>query len=155
MKLQRAFPGLLVGAALVAVTAIAVLGRPAPSEAAPRVTVYKSPTCGCCKKWVDHLEEHGFQVTAIDTSDVQSVKTRHGVPGALGSCHTALVDGYVVEGHVPADVIQRLLKERPVVAGIAVPGMPMGSPGMEGPTRERFDVLAFEKSGKTSVFARR
>jgi hypothetical protein len=119
------------------------------------VTVYKSPTCGCCAKWVDHLRESGYQVEVRDTADVQPVKTAHGLPGHLASCHTALVGGYVVEGHVPADVIRRLLRERPAVAGIAVPGMPGGSPGMEGPRKDPYDVIAFTRDGSTSVYESR
>ncbi|HEX2092963.1 MAG TPA: DUF411 domain-containing protein [Longimicrobiaceae bacterium] len=126
-----------------------------PAASGPVVTVYKTPSCGCCRKWVDHLRSHGFRVTSHDMADVQPIKRRHGVPGSAASCHTALVGGYVVEGHVPADVIQKLLRERPRVAGVAVPGMPMGSPGMEGPYSERYDVVSFDRSGKTAVYVRR
>lgn len=121
----------------------------------PEVTVYKSPTCGCCTKWVEHLRANGFDVTGADVSDLTQVKDRYGVPSELAACHTAIVDGYVVEGHVPADVVQRLLKERPAVAGIAVPGMPVGSPGMEGRYREPYNVLTFDRDGKTQIYARR
>ena len=116
------------------------------------VTVYKDASCGCCTKWVDHLKENGFQVTAHDTTDLMKVKTEHGVPGKLSSCHTALVDRYVVEGHVPADVVKRLLSEKPDVVGIAVPGMPMGSPGMEGNYSEPYNVLTFDRQGNTKVY---
>ena len=104
-----------------------------------------------------HLRTHGFPVKTEDVDDVGPVKRKHAVPGALQACHTALVDGYVVEGHVPADLIDRLLRERPAVAGIAVAGMPLGSPGMEAPGRtpERYRVHAFHRSGRTSVFAER
>jgi hypothetical protein len=119
------------------------------------VTVYKSPTCGCCTKWVDHIREAGFKVEVRDTPDVQPVKTGHGLPGHLASCHTALVGGYVVEGHVPADVIRRLLRERPDVAGIGVPGMPMGSPGMEGSYKDPYQVVAFGNDCGTSVYESR
>ncbi|HXH83934.1 MAG TPA: DUF411 domain-containing protein [Candidatus Tectomicrobia bacterium] len=104
-----------------------------------------------------HLREHGFAPTVHDTSDLRAVKTRHGVPRALESCHTALVGGYVVEGHVPADVIARLLRERPRVAGLAVPGMPVGSPGMEVPGHppQRYQVLAFGRDGATTVYEQR
>ena len=125
----------------------------APAWAA-EITVYKSPTCGCCKKWVDHLEENGFEVKSYDVRDVVSHKMRMGVPPALGSCHTALVDGYVIEGHVPADDIKRLLQQRPAVSGLAVPGMPIGSPGMEqGNRRDPYEVLSFTEDGSSSVFA--
>lgn len=104
-----------------------------------------------------HLRQNGFPVTTVDVDDVRPIKRRHAVPAALESCHTALVEGYVVEGHVAADLIDRLLRERPRIAGLAVPGMPLGSPGMESPGQapERYDVIAFERSGRTSVFARR
>ena len=123
----------------------------------PNVVVYKSPTCGCCKLWVTHLERNGFPVKSEDLDSLAAIKKRHGVPDAMASCHTALVDGYVVEGHVPADLIDRLLRERPSVAGIAVPGMPIGSPGMEVPGRpaDRYQILTFDRSGATTVFATR
>jgi hypothetical protein len=106
---------------------------------------------------VGHLRDKGFKVDARDVVDLDAVKRKHGVPEALESCHTALVDGYVLEGHVPADVIGQLLRERPKLAGLAVPGMPAGSPGMESPGRkaERYDVIAFDARGTTRVFARR
>jgi hypothetical protein len=106
---------------------------------------------------VDHLREKGFTVDARDVGNLAAIKRKHGVPTALESCHTALVDGYVVEGHVPADVIDQLLRERPKVVGLAVPGMPVGSPGMESPGRkaERYDIVAFDARGGTRVFARR
>jgi hypothetical protein len=106
---------------------------------------------------VAHLREKGFTVDARDVSDLTAVKRKHGIPPALGSCHTALVDGYVIEGHVPADVIDQLLRERPKVVGLAVPGMPAGSPGMEAPGQkpERYDILAFDARGATRVYARR
>jgi hypothetical protein len=121
----------------------------------PTMVVYKSPTCGCCTAWVDHVEANGFRVEVRDTVDVTPVKARHGLPANLASCHTALVDGYVVEGHVPADLIVRMLRDRPDVAGIAVPGMPMGSPGMEGPYKDRYEVLTFKQDGSTAVYATR
>jgi len=125
------------------------------SAHAAEVTVYKSPTCGCCQKWVDHLKTNGFSVNAINTDDLVKHKIANGVPYELGSCHTALVGGYVIEGHVPASDIKRLLKERPPVRGLAVPGMPIGSPGMEqGAHKDKYEVLAFDKQGKTSVYAR-
>jgi hypothetical protein len=121
---------------------------------AGEVTVYKSPTCGCCKEWVKHLEANGFKVQARDVADVTPLKAKHGVSPELGSCHTALVDGYVIEGHVPAADVRRLLKERPAVKGLAVPGMPVGSPGMEGPYKEPYSVLTFDEAGRTTVYAR-
>ena len=119
----------------------------------PTVLVYKTPTCGCCNGWVEHLREAGFTVDARDVRDLMSVKLDAGVPTGMTSCHTAIVDGYVVEGHVPAEHVARLVQERPDIAGIAVPGMPIGSPGMEGPNPEPYQVLAFSRDGSASVFA--
>lgn len=118
------------------------------------VFVYKDPGCGCCKSWIEHLRKHGFKVTSHDTRDMASVKSNFGVKGELQSCHTAMVGGYVIEGHVPAADIQRLLKQHSRVAGLAVPGMPAGSPGMESASPEKYNVLAFQKNGTTKVFAR-
>jgi hypothetical protein len=125
----------------------------AVDEDLPTILVYKSPTCGCCNGWIEHLEASGFTVDARDVRDLMSVKRDGGVPPAMSSCHTAIVDGYVVEGHVPAEQVKRLLAERPAVAGIAVPGMPIGSPGMEGPNPQPYQVLAFTHDGRTDVFA--
>lgn len=120
----------------------------------PVMTIYKTPQCGCCQKWVLHVAAAGFRPAINDVEDIDAIKRRFGVPAALHSCHTALVGGYVVEGHVPAADVQRLLKQRPKVKGIAVGGMPAGSPGMEMPGRaDRYDVLAFRADGSTSVFA--
>lgn len=137
----------------------------APAAAAPaaapvpngqHITVYKSPTCGCCNAWVEHLERAGFQVNIRDTPDVGVVNASFGIPDKVSSCHTAFVGGYAVVGHVPADLIEKLLKERPKVAGIAVPGMPVGSPGMEqGGQKEPYDVVLFTADGKTTVYAHR
>ena len=128
--------------------------QPAKEES-PTMTVYKSPTCGCCQMWVEIMEAEGFTVVTEDVADMSAVKTEHGVLPNLQSCHTAIVDGYVIEGHVPADEIQQLLAERPDVTGLAVPGMPVGSPGMEveGYEHAPFDVLRFDASGQTEVFA--
>ena len=120
---------------------------------AVEVVVYKDANCGCCKKWVAHLEANGFTVKAHNVKDLLARKTAHGVPPRLYACHTARVGGYVVEGHVPAVDIKRLLAERPKVRGLAVPGMPAGSPGMEGPRPERYNVLSFGKDGQTAVYA--
>jgi hypothetical protein len=126
----------------------------APAFAA-EVVVYKDANCGCCKKWISHLEANGFTVKAHDIKDLVARKTAQGVPPTLYSCHTAKVNGYTIEGHVPAADIRRLLKERPKVRGLAVPGMPVGSPGMEqGGHKDRYDVLTFDKQGKTGVYAR-
>ena len=138
-----------------AVAAASPSAAAADGAVLPVVDVYKDPTCGCCSKWVDHLEENGFTVRTTDTRDLAAFKASHGVPSEVRSCHTALVDGYVVEGHVPAADVRRLLDERPAVAGLGVPGMPVGSPGMEvpGTTAQPYDVMAFEKDGSTHVFA--
>lgn len=125
----------------------------AADQALPTVLVYKTPTCGCCNGWVEHLEAAGFTVDARNVNDIMTVKRDGGVPVAMSSCHTAIVDGYVVEGHVPADQVKRLLAERPEVAGIAVPGMPTGSPGMEGPNAQPYQVLSFAHDGTPAVFA--
>jgi len=118
-----------------------------------QIVVYKSPTCGCCGKWVDHLRQNGLSVKTIDVPDVSPIKRDNKLPVQLSSCHTALVDGYVIEGHVPAQDVKRLLKERPAVSGLAVPRMPIGSPGMEGPNPEPYSVLSFDRSGKIEVFS--
>ena len=118
-------------------------------------TVYKTPTCGCCQAWVNHLTASGFRVTTVDREDLAPIKAQHGVGEHLASCHTAVIGGYVVEGHVPAADIVRLLKERPAIAGITAPGMPSGSPGMEmpGAPADRYDVVSFDRAGATRVFA--
>lgn len=134
---------------------VGLLTAAAAQRPAATVEVYKSPTCGCCSKWVEHLRAEGFVVNTTNVDDIAAVKTKNGVPSGMQSCHTALVDGYVLEGHVPAADVQRLLKERPAIAGIAVPGMPVGSPGMEvsGVKAQPFDVMSFDKKGETAVFA--
>jgi len=119
------------------------------------IKVYKTPTCGCCKSWVEHLEQNGFKVEVMDMPDLSSVKAKYGVKPELQACHTAIVGNYVVEGHVPADLILKMINEKPAIAGIAVPGMPMGSPGMEGGTKESYTVLSFDSTGKSSVYAKR
>ena len=119
----------------------------------PPVTVYKDASCGCCKKWIEHMQASGFTVTAHDSADMDALKDHYGVPSDVRSCHTALVGSYVVEGHVPAADVDRLLKEQPKAAGLSVPGMVMGSPGMEGPTSRPYTVLAFQKTGATTPFA--
>jgi len=124
----------------------------ARASAQRAATVYKDPTCGCCTKWVDLLRANGFAVTIRNLADLD--RSRYVVPAALRSCHTAIIDGHIVEGHVPVADVQRMLKEG-AVAGLAVPGMPIGSPGMEvpGTARQPFDVIAFDKSGRSRVFA--
>jgi hypothetical protein len=121
--------------------------------AGPLVKVYKSRTCSCCNKWVEHMRTAGFKVEATNVADVGIYKLEYGVPRALASCHTAIVEGYVVEGHVPADDVIKMLRQKPEIKGITAPGMPMGSPGMEGPNAVSYDVIAFDADGNTSVFA--
>lgn len=118
----------------------------------PVVHIYKTPTCGCCADWVTHIEHAGFRTEVQDLPDLSAIKQRAGVPNSLSSCHTALVGDYVIEGHVPASTIRRLLAEKPAIAGIAVPGMPMGSPGMEGPRKDQYDVIAFTRDGRGMVY---
>ncbi|WP_420614944.1 DUF411 domain-containing protein [Candidatus Palauibacter sp.] len=119
----------------------------------PTIKVYKSPTCGCCALWVDHMREAGFELDVEDTDDMIGVKVDAGLPLQLQSCHTALVDGYVFEGHIPAEVIARFLAEKPSASGLAVPGMPIGSPGMEfGDRVDPYDVLQFDATGNTSIY---
>ncbi len=121
----------------------------------PTISVLRDPGCGCCLNWVAHLQKAGFKVSIAESPEMEAVKDRRGVPKAARSCHTGVIDGYVIEGHVPAADIRQLLKDRPAIVGLAVPGVPLGSPGMEssdGRTRP-FDVLAFDKAGKTTVFA--
>jgi hypothetical protein len=126
-----------------------------PSATLASIKVYKDPNCGCCKEWVKHLEQNGFKVEVVDMPDLSAVKAKYGVTDTLKACHTGVVNGYVVEGHVPADLILKMLKEKPAIAGLAVPGMPMGSPGMEGASAQHYDVLTFDRAGHTSVYAQR
>lgn len=125
-----------------------------PASATDAVDVYKSPYCGCCEKWVEHLQQAGFVVRTHDVNDVPAARQRLGMPERLGSCHTAKVAGYVVEGHVPAADIQRLLKEKPKAIGLAVPSMPPGSPGMESPKPVPYNTLLVQAGGATTVFAK-
>ena len=145
---------LLAAALLLAGVAVVVSFRPAPPNPDADVVVYKSPTCGCCVKWIDHLEEAGYTVRAENVVDMVSVKQREGVPMDLSSCHTAIIGDYVFEGHIPARVISDFLEEGPDLAGLAVPGMPIGSPGMEGWNPAPYDVIAFDGDGNRGVFER-
>jgi len=118
------------------------------------VVVYKSPWCGCCQGWVEHMRASGFEVTVREQEDLSAIKRMSGIPEQLQSCHTAFVGGYAIEGHVPAGAIERLLAERPRVRGLAVPGMPIGSPGMEGADPEPYEVMTFTQGGATNVYER-
>ncbi|MHB1071361.1 MAG: DUF411 domain-containing protein [Gemmatimonadaceae bacterium] len=154
MMSRRAWLGAAAGAAaLLGVrwwrgSAAAAMAGPATA-----ITVYASPTCGCCHKWVAHLEDNQFKVTVENLDPVAPMKRELGVPENLWSCHTARVEGYAVEGHVPADLIRKMIAERPAIAGIAAPGMPNGSPGMEGATKDFYEVIAFTRTGATEVYA--
>ncbi len=121
---------------------------------AAEMTVYKSPSCGCCGKWVEHMKMNGHTVEVRNMDDLDRIKKMAGVPDNLQSCHTAIVDGYVVEGHVPAAEVARMLRTRPKIRGLSVPGMPIGSPGMEGGTPERYQVMAIRPDGSASVYAK-
>jgi hypothetical protein len=150
----------------IAVSAVAVLAlglgaaaqqKSAAATALPKVTVYKTSSCGCCRLWVDHLKTNGFDVQAMDISaaEVRAVSKAAGLKDEDTSCHTAKIGNYVVEGHVPAADIKRMLTEKPAIAGLSAPGMPMGSPGMEqGNMKQPYDVLAFKKDGTSTVFAK-
>jgi hypothetical protein len=141
----------LAGSATVlTVSPLAALRR----AAATKIVVYKSPTCGCCKAWVTYVEKNGFTAEVHDVDDVTPYKKKHGVPDKMASCHTAIAGGYVIEGHVPADLIQRVLKEKPAIVGLATPGMPQSAPGMDM-GKVPYEVIAFTKEGKTSVYAKR
>lgn len=144
-------------AGVLAVAALITLpGAPSTSAEPAEIVVYKTLACGCCQKWVDHLRDSGMEVSVINVSSTQPIQSRVGVPRRLGSCHTAVVDNYWVEGHVPADLIKRLLREQPEnILGIAVPGMPPGSPGMESPNPVRYHILAYDSDGNTTIYATR
>ena len=139
----------------LAASALLAHSRPLHAQNLPKIIVSKDPTCGCCTGWVDHLRQAGFTAEVIETSEINRVKVRLGVPQDLASCHTAVIGGYVIEGHVPADAIKRLHAEKPAAKGLAVPGMPMGSPGMEmdGMAPETYEVVLFGPSGRRT-FAR-
>jgi hypothetical protein len=141
---------------LVGLTSFSACAEKPTSTNLPLLTVYKSPTCGCCIKWVEHMREAGFEVTVNDVDNVQPVKMRVGVPPGKGSCHTAEVGGYFLEGHVPASDVKRLLTQRPAAKGLAVPGMPLGSPGMEVPDgrKQPYDVELVANDGTTRRFSR-
>jgi hypothetical protein len=150
---RRDFVARTAGFAAAVLGADRVLAQPGP---ATPITVYKSASCGCCAKWVDHVREHGFAPTVHDEENMDAIKDEMGVPAEMRSCHTALLGKYLVEGHVPADDLRRLLAERPAIAGLAVPGMPGSTPGMAAPGQphEPYEVIAFARGAKPTVFAR-
>lgn len=139
---------------LLATLALLPLGARAQSPA-PAIEVYKSPSCGCCKDWIKHLQANGFTNLRVHDTGNSAARSRLGMPSKFGSCHTATVDGYVLEGHVPAADVKRLLKDRPAVLGLAVPGMPIGSPGMEVPGVKpaAYNVMSFDRKGQLAVYA--
>ena len=140
--------------AAIALTLFAVAGTADELAGQPTAIVYKSPSCGCCALWVEHLEEHGFAVETRESSDMNAVKQQLGVPKGLASCHTAVVnDSYVIEGHVPAEDIRRLFESGSDAKGLAVPGMPGGSPGMESAPATPYEVILFDEEGNTEVYA--
>ena len=145
------FAAAVFSAVLLTTTAIVA------QTSTPTLEVFKSPTCGCCSKWVNHVRESGFAVKVMDLPDAEpdALKAKPGIPRTAQSCHTTVVGGYVVEGHVPAAEVKRLLKERPAIKGLAVAGTPLGSPGMEvaGQRPQPYNVIAFDKAGATTVFA--
>jgi hypothetical protein len=146
---------------LISLVLVALLGGPlsveehSPAPAGEKITVYKSRTCGCCGKWVEHLQKAGFDVTVHEVDSVDNAPGRDRVPAELRSCHIASVKRYAIEGHVPADVIKDFLAKNPELEGLAVPGMPAGSPGMESPTPQPYEIIAWERTGKKTVFAKR
>lgn len=141
------------GAGIVTLGAAATLSPVVPAVAqGGQISVFKSPYCGCCGKWVNHLRAEGFDVAVRDMDDLETVKRMAGVPARLESCHTASVDGYIIEGHVPAEAVRRLLDGETGYRGIAVPGMPIGSPGMEGGTPEPYTVYGFDAKGRIEAF---
>lgn len=140
----------ILGAVVLFTGLIVIDQKPA---VAADVIVYKSPSCGCCKQWAKHMRENGFNVEEKNINNLIPIKQQMGIPGNLQSCHTAKVGDYVIEGHVPASDIKRLLAEKPNVAGLTVPAMPMGSPGMEGPRKDPYNVLTIEHNGKGNVFS--
>ena len=142
---------------LLSSAAVLVSGRELFAALPPSViTVYKDAGCECCEKWIKHLSANGFVVTAMNSVKMDEIKATMGVPAAMQSCHTAVIDKYVVEGHVPADVIKKFLAEKPAFLGLAAPGMPKGSPGMEmGGTPDHYNILAFNRDGTSRVYAKR
>ena len=156
---KKKIPWLLLttGVAAAALVALIILpSSPTMSAEDADIVVYKTATCGCCSQWIEHLRHSGLGVSVVNVPDTQAVRSRVGVPRRLGSCHTAVIGDYWVEGHVPADLIQRLMTEKPKdIRGIAAPGMPAGSPGMEGPNPVRYDVLAYGSDGNTTIYATR
>jgi hypothetical protein len=149
--LRREFIAVSAGATRALVAAPRLLRA---LDAPVKMTVYKSPSCGCCKAWVSYMQAQGFTADITDMNDLSEIKRSLGVPAKLESCHTALVGAYVIEGHVPADLVKKILSEKPQIVGLAAPGMPADAPGM-GSGKTPYEVISWDKGGKTSVFAKR
>jgi hypothetical protein len=148
---RRAALGQLAGVVVAAVAWI----RPARAQSPTRIVVYKSPTCGCCQKWIDHMNASGFAASVTDLADMNPIKAQHGIPPQLQSCHTTLVGGYVIEGHVPASDVKKLLADKPKgIVGLTIPGMPASAPGMDQTPFQPYDVLTFDVRGNTKMYAR-
>jgi len=140
---------------MMATVSMSAAQRPQTAAAAIEGKVYLTPTCGCCGKWVEHMNASGFKMTREMTTDMNTVAAHHKVPESLQSCHTAVIGPYVIEGHVPADLVKKLLKEQPKIVGLSAPGMPAGSPGMDVPNSPPYSIVAFRADGTTYEFARR
>jgi len=154
LSASAAVAGLALAAGRAPASASAATVAAALAEAPPlEITVYRSPSCGCCKAWATHLEQNGFTVKQVELDDLSEIKAQAGITQRLASCHTAIIGRYAIEGHVPAADIKRLVAGKPEVAGLTAPGMPSGSPGMENGRKDPYDVLAFTRDGKTTVWA--
>ena len=149
---RRAWIGTATGAVVLGVFGQRRWLARAAATTLGTVTVYKSPTCECCGRWIQRMREHGFTIKEENRADITPVKREHAVPDRLVSCHTGVIDDYVFEGHVPPDLVQQVLRDRPAFAGLAVPGMPQGAPGMEV-RPERYEVISFTRAGETAVYA--
>src|SRR6185437_1915429 len=149
--LRREFVKVSIGAGAVLAAAPSLLRA---MSAPLKITVYKSPSCGCCGEWVKYMQGQGFETDVREMNDLTEVKRSFGVPAKLESCHTAFISGYVFEGHVPADLVKKVLAERPKIAGLSAPGMPADAPGM-GTGKTPYDVISWDKAGKTTVYAKR
>ncbi len=150
MSKNSVLAGIVISICIISVGSMMTVQK---VNADPVVTVYKSATCGCCNKWISHMQDNDFKIKAVDVQNMDSVKQQYGISSNLASCHTAIVDGYIIEGHVPASDVKQLLSEEKDVLGIAVPGMPIGSPGMEMGNRiDRYAVISFDKEGNVEIF---
>jgi len=138
---------------LALIMPLSIIFQSAIAENTKEILVYRSPTCSCCGKWLEHMKQNNFEVKDIVTEDMDQIKAKLGVPKQLASCHTAVIDGYVVEGHVPAADIEKMLKDKPKIAGLSVPGMPMGTPGMEmGGRKDPYQVISFDKDNNQQIY---